>query len=135
MQVEGPGNNAVGTLVTTTTYNYTDDSTYDVNGDPGSYHTTSIGLPLTVTDEKGNTTHYRYDAYGNVIIEIDPDGRRTDTAYNSADQPVTIIQPPSIAGGRRAVRESERNTCIPAVPVGGEFSTMIRRLLISFVRS
>lgn len=99
-----PGNNTGVTISDTYTYNYTSDSKYDANGDPGSFTTSSNGFPLTITDKYGRTTHMRYDARGNVIVRIDPDGLRTDTVYNLANQPTSVQLPPSTAGsGRRTV--------------------------------
>ena len=86
VSVTHPGPNSSAMVTDTTTYNYTYDPTYDVNGNPGSYQAVSCGLPLTVTDNDGRTTHYRYDARGNVLIVIDSDGRRTDNTYNLTDQ-------------------------------------------------
>ncbi|HEY3377485.1 MAG TPA: RHS repeat-associated core domain-containing protein [Armatimonadota bacterium] len=102
--VTHPGNNSGAAITDTTTYNYTSDPTYDANGNPGSFTATSNGFPLTVTDKHGRTTHLRYDARGNVIISIDPDGLRTDTTYNLADQPLTVQLPPATLGaGRRVI--------------------------------
>lgn len=105
VRLESPGNEAVSTIVTTNTYNYTDDAQYDANGDPGTFHLNqSLGLPLTITNKKGQTTHLRYDAMGNITTMITPDGLRTDTSYNLAGQPLEVMMlAETLGGGRRKV--------------------------------
>jgi YD repeat-containing protein len=69
----------------TTTYNYTSDGAYS--------QSPALGQPLTVTDNLGNVSHFRYDSRGNVIWASDPLGHATDFTYNLADQLSTKINP------------------------------------------
>lgn len=79
-----PGNNAASTI--TTTYNYLDDG--DLHRD-----NPMMGQPLTITDNLGHVTHFRYDGRGNVISVKDALGHETNTTYNLADQPLAVIYP------------------------------------------
>lgn len=72
----------------TITYNYTTDGTYT--------QPAKIGQPLTITDNLGRTTHYRYDDRGNVTSAKDDAGNETNITYNAADQPLTMILPPEV---------------------------------------
>ncbi|NSW77857.1 MAG: RHS repeat protein [Chthonomonadetes bacterium] len=83
LTVTAPGNNATPLMVTT--YNYTQDGSYT--------QPAKVGQPLTVTDNLGNVTHYRYDARGNRTVVIDANGNRTDFAYNIADQLAEVQYP------------------------------------------
>ena len=85
LTVTAPGNNATPTIVTT--YNYTQDGSYT--------QPAKVGQPLSVTDNLGNVTHYRYDARGNRVLVQDANGNQTDFAYNIADQVVEIQYPPT----------------------------------------
>ncbi|MEJ5251431.1 MAG: RHS repeat-associated core domain-containing protein [Armatimonadota bacterium] len=85
LTVTSPGNNATPTIVTT--YNYTQDGGYT--------QPAKVGQPLTVTDNLGNVTHYRYDARGNRVLVIDASGNQTDFVYNTVDQLVEVQYPPS----------------------------------------
>jgi YD repeat-containing protein len=80
-----PGNNAATT--STTTYNYTTDGSYS--------QAAKLGQPLTITDNLGHVTHFRYDARGNVISITDAEGNEVNYAYNIAGQPILTILPPS----------------------------------------
>jgi len=60
-----------------------------------------MGQPLTVTDQDGRTTHFRYDARGNVVLVIDEKGRRIDVDYNLADQVTGMQLPPETPSGPR----------------------------------
>ncbi len=77
----------------TTTCNYTTDGTYS--------QPAMLGQPLTVTDNLGHTTHFRYDPRGNVVETTDAIGNTSDFTYNIADQMVTAVQPgsPVMRGG------------------------------------
>jgi len=102
VQLQTPGNNAETTHTATASYNYTYDGQYDEDGDPGTYTCASpMGQPLTVTDEDGRTTHFRYDARGNVVLVIDDKGRRIDVDYNLADQVTGMQLPPETPSGPR----------------------------------
>ena len=83
LTVTSPGNNATPQMVTV--YNYTQDGSYT--------QPAKVGQPLTVTDNLGNVTHYRYDARGNRTVVIDANGNRTDFTYNIADQLVEVQYP------------------------------------------
>ncbi|GIV20399.1 MAG: hypothetical protein KatS3mg023_2150 [Armatimonadota bacterium] len=83
LTVTSPGNNAAQQMVTV--YNYTQDGSYT--------QPAKVGQPLTVTDNMGNVTHYRYDARGNRTVVIDANGNRTDFTYNIADQLVEVQYP------------------------------------------
>ena len=71
-----PGNNAAAAI--TATYNYTQDGAYN--------QSESLGLPLTVTDNLGKVSHFRYDVQGRCIAAIDPLNHETDYTFNIADQ-------------------------------------------------
>ena len=79
-----PGNNAASTI--TTTYNYLDDG--DLHRD-----NPMMGQPITIADNLGHTTHFRYDERGNVTSVKDALGHQTDFTYNLADQPLAVIYP------------------------------------------
>lgn len=81
-----PGNNAASTI--TTTYNYTTDGTYS--------QPAKIGQPLTITDNLGHVTHFRYDQRGNVTSAKDALNHETNLTYNLADQPLAVIHPPTV---------------------------------------
>lgn len=78
-----PASSDGGTM--TTTYNYTTDGDYS--------QPAKIGQPLTVTDNLGHVTHFRYDARGNVISIKDALGHETNYTYNLADQQVSVTYP------------------------------------------
>lgn len=93
LTVTSPGNNATQQMVTV--YNYTQDGDYT--------QPAKVGQPLTVTDNLGNMTHYRYDARGNRTVVKDASGNQTDFAYNIADQLVEVQYPATgQQGGGRA---------------------------------
>ncbi len=83
LTITGPGNNAVNSI--TTTYNYTQDGSYQ--------QPEALGEPLTVTDNLGTVTHYRYDNQGNQTVMVDALGNETDTTYNIANEPISIVYP------------------------------------------
>jgi RHS repeat-associated protein len=83
LTVTTPGNDA--TQNKTTTFNYTQDGSYS--------QAARVGQPLTVTDNAGNVTHFRYDARGNVIQSWDALGNTTDITYNIADQVTDTLAP------------------------------------------
>jgi RHS repeat-associated protein len=83
LTITRPGNDTTATI--TTTLNYTQDGSYS--------QPAAIGQPLTVTDNLGHTTHYRYDAQGNRTVMIDAIGNRTDFRYNIANQQTKTIAP------------------------------------------
>lgn len=85
LMVSAPGNNATPTIVTT--YNYMQDGGYT--------QPAKVGQPLTVTDNLGNVTHYRYDARGNRVLVVDANGNQTDFVYNIVDQVVEVQYPPT----------------------------------------
>jgi RHS repeat-associated protein len=72
----GPGNNAAAQI--TTTFNYTADGAYS--------QPAKVGQPLTVTDNLGHATHFRYDAQGRVTSARDALGNESNTTYNLAGQ-------------------------------------------------
>ncbi len=78
-----PGNNAATTI--TTFYNYTTDGAYT--------QMEARGQPLTLTDNLGHVTHYRYDARGNCVSVTDAIGNQTLMTYNLADQRLSTILP------------------------------------------
>jgi len=85
LTVDAPGNNAATRIVTT--YNYTTDGGYS--------QSTKLGQPLTVTDNLGHVTHFRYDARGNIISVTDAIGNVTKYSYNIAGQRVLTVLPAS----------------------------------------
>lgn len=97
-----PGNNA--TVVNgvdqgiTTTYNYTTDGGYS--------QTAAIGQPITVTDNLGEVTHYRYDSQGNPTSDTDGVGWEHDYSYNIANQSFqTVDQGTSQTGSGNAYQQ------------------------------
>jgi len=88
-----PGNNATYTTPgdsstdhgITTRFNYTSDGTYS--------QPEAIGQPLTVTDNLGHVTHFRYDALGRSLSVTDALGYSTSQGYNLADQPLQVTRP------------------------------------------
>ncbi|MBV9852044.1 MAG: RHS repeat protein, partial [Armatimonadetes bacterium] len=121
LSVTGPGNGAAAGR--TVTYNYTDDPGDPAHGVPGySRNAASAGEPLTVTDELGHVTHLRYNARGLVQTAYDALGNETDTAYNLADQPLSVTLPPTgQQGDGRAVRAL--SYLYPGGPLTGEALT------------
>ena len=85
LTIVGPGNGTAGTI--TTTFNYTSDGGYS--------QPTKLRQPLTVTDNLGHVTHYRYNERGNVTSTTDALGNETNFTYNIADQLLRVIQPPT----------------------------------------
>jgi RHS repeat-associated protein len=85
-----PGNNAINTI--TTKFNYTADGSYTVPS-------TRIGEPLTVTDNLGHTSHFRYDALGNRTAIIDAVGNETEYTFNIANQTLTVVYPATEQSG------------------------------------
>lgn len=83
LTVVAPGNSTDETI--TTTYNYTTDGEYGQEA--------KLGQPLTITDNLGNVTHFRYDSRGNMTSKWDDLGNRYDYTYNLADQLVSTILP------------------------------------------
>jgi RHS repeat-associated protein len=83
LSITRPGNDTTATI--TSTLNYTQDGSYSQSA--------AVGQPLTVTDNLGHTTHYRYDAQGNRATTIDAIGNRTDFRYNIANQQTKTIAP------------------------------------------
>jgi RHS repeat-associated protein len=83
LTITAPGNNAVTTM--TATYNYTTDGTYT--------QPDAMGQALTVTNNLGNVTHFRYDSRGNTLSVTDSLGNETDSTYNLAGQPVQTTFP------------------------------------------
>ncbi len=75
-----PGNGAASAI--TTTFAYTGDGT--------NVTSPSIGLPLTVTDNLGKTTHLRYDVQGQTVAVIDALGNEMDASYNENGGSVSL---------------------------------------------
>ncbi len=92
-----PGNNTATSI--STTYEYDNDS-----GDP-SHNIPSFSLsqynefdnygqPLTVTDNLGHATHFRYEYLtGHLSTAYDPLGNETDYTYNEAGQTLRAMNP------------------------------------------
>ncbi len=95
VEVIEPASDTSGNRTLKRDYNYNVDYKYNSLGlAPGPYKpAVSSPYPLTVTDENNRMTHYRYDSRGNVIVYIDPDGRRSEMEYNIADQLILTIEP------------------------------------------
>jgi RHS repeat-associated protein len=83
LTIARPGNDTTATI--TTTLNYTTDGSYS--------QPAAVGQPLTITDNLGHTTHFRYDAQGNRTAVIDAIGNRTDFTYNIANQSTRTLAP------------------------------------------
>jgi RHS repeat-associated protein len=83
LTVARPGNDTTSTI--TTTFNYTQDGAYR--------QADAIGQPLTVTDNLGNVSHFRYDAESNRTTVVDALGNRYDWQYNLANQPIATLSP------------------------------------------
>ena len=96
--ITAPGNNAAPAIVTT--LNYTADGAYA--------QADAIGQPLTVTDNLGHASHFRYDAQGNLLSQSDALGYATTFAYNLANQRIETDFPynpdPAVQPAWRAVR-------------------------------
>lgn len=82
-RITAPGNNADSSIVTT--FNYLEDGQYSQSN--------KLGQPLTITDNLGHVTHFRYDERGQVISTIDALGNETKQVYNIAGQPVLTVAP------------------------------------------
>ncbi len=68
-----------------TTFDYTTDGDYT--------QPPAVGQPLTIRDNLGNVTHFRYDARGNRTVKIDALGNETDALYSITDETTAIISP------------------------------------------
>lgn len=79
--VPGSGSYATRTIA----FNYTVDGAYS--------QPDAIGQPLTLTDNGGNVSHFRYDSQGRQISKVDALGFEIDYTYNIAEQPATIVLP------------------------------------------
>ncbi len=77
LTVVAPGNNSATTI--TTTFNYTSDPTYSFTQND------AIRQPITVTDNLGNVSHYRYNSRGLLITAIDALGNETDYGAYAGD--------------------------------------------------
>ncbi len=82
-QITAPGNNASTSIVTN--LNYTTDGSYN--------QADAIGQPLTVTDNLGKVSHFRYDSRGNCTSAWDALGNTTSASYNLDNQPLQITYP------------------------------------------
>jgi len=92
--VRKPGNGTVNYI--TTTLNYTSDpgdSSHPGHIIPAASQVASAGQPLTVTDNLGHATHFRYDNRGNLLTTYDTLGNENDFAYNFADQTIKAQLP------------------------------------------
>ncbi len=88
LSITEPGENVVSR---TTTFNYTQDG--------NTSRPMFVGRPLTVTDALGHTTHFRYDARGNLTSTMDAVGIVTDTEYDLSDQTTRMLLPASAQTG------------------------------------
>lgn len=82
-RITAPGNNADSSIVTT--FNYLEDGQYSQSN--------KLGQPLTITDNLGHVTHFRYDERGQVISTKDALGNETKQVYNIAGQPLLTVAP------------------------------------------
>lgn len=89
LTVSTPGNNAVSSQVTT--------FFYIPNGEASKF--SGVNRPLTVTDNLGKVTRFRYDSRGNLIRVTDALGYSTAFAYNLADQQVQADLPYDSSAG------------------------------------
>jgi RHS repeat-associated protein len=83
LTVISPGNDSTSSI--TTTLNYTTDGAYSQSA--------KLGQPLTVTDNLGHKTHFRYDAQGRKTSAADALGNETDFSYNLIGQLETTTYP------------------------------------------
>ena len=98
--ITSPSPVTAGAFVTTT-YNYVTDTIGGVT----TTKVEALGEPLTVTAPPtltAHTTHFRYDARGNVTAVIDANGNETDYIYNYLDQVTKVTYPATVTGGGRA---------------------------------
>lgn len=78
-------------------------------GDSNNEASSSQVVSLTVTEGGGGTAPgaltwlYGYDANGNQLYVIDPNGNRTDRTFNLLDNVATVIQPAPTSGAARPV--------------------------------
>ena len=95
-----PGNNAASVI--TTTFNYATDPGDSIHGVPATSQVAAIDQPLTLTDNLGNVSHYRYDAQGNTISMLDALGAEYDQSFNIANQMLQVTYPATgqTGGGR-----------------------------------
>lgn len=87
----GPGNNASNTI--TETLNYTSDPGDASHGVAPASANVANSHPLTITDNLGHVTHFRYDLQGNTVAVIDALGNESDLTYNIANQRVNSVRP------------------------------------------
>jgi YD repeat-containing protein len=83
LTLTGPGNNAAQTI--TTTYNYTQDGTYN--------QAEALGEPILLTDNLGNSSHLRYNNLGEISSAIDALGNQTSALYYFTGQLEQVILP------------------------------------------
>jgi RHS repeat-associated protein len=107
--VVSPGNDSTSTI--TTSYNYTTDGAYSQSA--------KIGQPLTITDNLGHSTHFRYDLQGRRASVTDPLGNETDFSYNLIGQSDTTTYP---ATGQTGTGHS--HTANGYLYVGGPLTTV-----------
>jgi len=109
LTVVSPGNDSTGTI--TTTYNYTTDGVYSQSA--------KVSQPLTVTDNMGHVTHFRYDSQGRRNSVADALGNETDFSYNLIGQSDTTTYP---ATGQTGTGHS--HTTKAYLYVGGPLTTV-----------
>jgi YD repeat-containing protein len=91
LTVVSPGNTAAATI--TETFNYTNDPSDPAHGIAAYSQAEVLGQPLTVTDNLGKVSHFRYSPRGVMIAAIDALGYQRTVSTNIADQPVLTTDP------------------------------------------
>jgi YD repeat-containing protein len=59
-----------------------------------------FGEPLARTDPLGRVTRWRWDERGNCVAAVDPEGHRTDFAYDAWDRLIRVVHPATGETGR-----------------------------------
>ena len=74
----------------------------------GSTYTFNRGnLPLTVKDALGNVTYFAYDAYGNLIRTINPDGSISITEYDALQRETASYFQDNASSTRQIISKNE----------------------------
>jgi RHS repeat-associated protein len=109
LTVVSPGNDSTSAI--TTTLNYESDGGYSQSA--------KLGQPLTVTDNLGHVTHFRYDSQGRKTSVTDALGYESDFSYNLVGQPDTTTYP-----GTGQTGTGHSHTTNAYLYVGGPLTTV-----------
>ena len=74
----------------------------------GSTYTFNRGnLPLTITDALGNVTYFSYDAYGNLVKTVNPDGSISLTEYDALQREKATYFQDSATSTKQIISKNE----------------------------